>query len=147
MLQLKAPLGEWIREHQVTWELLPHYEMHGHSRVGTGYDLALFARHPGPLHGDPGCPECFRIYAQLREVASAALPLGTHSSHVVFSPFHAAFHMRKESDWVPEVLLNVEITPHGPVAPAGLDERSYAKEMEDALLKLGAQPGRWQQRR
>jgi hypothetical protein len=141
--RLGRPVSASDQDHQVTWELRPHYELHGHSKVRVGYDLALFARHPLPLGDDPGCAECARIHGTLQDVAVAALPEASHHSRVSFSPFVAAFRMRPESKWAAEIELVVEISHPGTVVPADVDEERYVHEMEERLEELGAQHKTW----
>lgn len=137
-------LREWIRAHQVTWELRSHFEFTGHQKVHAGFDLALFARHPQPLRDDPGCPECIRIHRALREVVAMALPASRSSGGVSISPFVAVLAMRPESNWAPEVELDVEVFQPGGVEPSDADEAECVHAMEDELRRLGAQPKSWQ---
>jgi len=137
-------LEEWIREHKVTCEVLSHFEMHGTARVRVGYDLTLSARHPLPLHDDPGCPECYRIHDTLRELALRALPDGRQVGRVAIAPFHAALHMRPESRWNPEVLLEVEVRhPHGTFSPPEAEEEACVRKAQQTLAALGVRDNAW----
>lgn len=136
-------LAEWIREHKVTYEILPHFEMHGSARVRVGYDLTLSARHAS-LHEDPGCPECYRIHDTLRELVLKAFPEGQHASRVEIAPFHAALHMRPESKWSPEVLLEVEVThAHGTFSPAEAEDEACVRKAQEVLGALGVRSNVW----
>ena len=136
-------LQDWIRAHRVTWERQPHYELAGPKRVHVGYDVRLFARHPQPLHDDPGCAECVRIHRTLCDVASAALPETGPTTGVSIEPFHPMFALRPESDWAPEVEVAVEVFQPGAVAPSDSDEDACVRRMEDELRRLGVQPRTW----
>jgi hypothetical protein len=130
-------LGQWVRNHRVTWEVMPHRDNTGR----RGYDLVLYARHPPLRDGDPGCPECRRIYEGLARLARLSLPQRT-DSRISMAPFDAAFHMRRETDWAPEILLSLEITPRGGDDAVAL---LSVEDIEDALSAVGAQPGRWRE--
>lgn len=121
----------------MTWEVLPHRDNTGR----RGYDLILYARHPTLEDGDPGCPECRRIYEGLTQLARRSLPR-PDGSRIVIAPFDAAFHMRHENDWAPEILVDLEITP-----PSGDDALALRTvgAIEDALRSAGVQPGRWRE--
>ena len=136
---------EWIRVHQVCWELMPYHEMHEHAKIQVGFELTLFARHVEPLSNDPGCPECSRIYERLHEIALRALPKDVHAGCVEVSPFDAAFHLRPETGWLPEVTLTLQLVhKHGTLA--GADEQRWAVEIQQQLRSLGIQPKAWSRR-
>jgi hypothetical protein len=139
----EAALRDWIREHKVTWETHPHYEMHAGGRVLVGMDLTLLARHPDPLHADPGCPECDAIHRALREIALAVVPQDEARFHVDIEPYRPALHMRPQTAWAPEIELDLEIYGSRTFAPMDQDEEHYVREVEHGLLRLGAQARNW----
>lgn len=145
--EAEPALREWIRDHQVTWELQSHYEYTGQQKVHAGFDLALFARHPEPLQDDPGCPECLRIHQALRDVVAIALPASRPTGGFSISPFVPVLAMRAESNWKPEVELDVAVYQPGGVEPSDADEAECVHAMEDELRRLGAQPRSWQETR
>jgi hypothetical protein len=136
-------LREWVRSHHVTWERTPRYELAEGRKVHVGYDVALFALHPEPLHDCPGCDECLRIHESLREVASTALGDRRTGGGLAIEPFRPTFAMRAESDWAPEVELDVEVFQQGPVTESDADEDACIQAMENELRRLGARPNRW----
>ncbi len=104
-------LRAFAAAHRVTFEIYPHYEFHEHRRLQTGFDLTLLALRSPRCVGDPGCTECERVHALLREIAIAALP---HGWQHVAEPFEAAFHYRRETRWRPEIESVVELLPYAP---------------------------------
>lgn len=143
MQDADAPLREWVRSHHVTWERKGHFELAEGRMVHAGYDVTLFALHPQPLHDDPGCPECLRIHSSLRNVASVALGDSRPAGGLAIAPFAPRLSMRAESNWAPEVELDVEVFQAGAVKPSDADEDACIQSMEKALLRLGARPVRW----
>jgi hypothetical protein len=111
--------------------------------VHVGYDVALYALHPQALHDCPGCDECLRIHQSLRDVASAALKDLRPQGGLAVEPYTPTFAMRAESDWAPEVELDVEVFQQGPVAESDADEDACIHAMENELRRLGARPNRW----
>jgi hypothetical protein len=109
-------LRAFARDHGVSAEIRPHYDVRDHRCVQTGFDLTLLTARPPGCAGDPGCAECERVHAALRDVALAVLPAGW--GHAV-EPFEAAFHYRRETRWRPEIETVVEMLPPGP-SPASV---------------------------
>jgi hypothetical protein len=60
--------------HRVSAEVLPHYEIHDHHRIQTGFDLTLLGLPSPRCAGDPGCQECERVHAVLRDMAVSVVP-------------------------------------------------------------------------
>lgn len=139
-----ATLAAWVREHRVTWELGPLQEMVDHRLATVGLELRLFAQHSDGVHPTPGCSECVSLHDKLRAITLAALPHERRASWCQLAPFDAAFHLRPESEWRPEVELTVRIT-HRNGSPRPLDdnEKRCADEVQQALRELGVQPKRW----
>ena len=137
-------LREWVRANEVCWEIAPHYEVHEHVRLPVGFDLTLFARRPAACTSDPGCAACAEAHEVLREIALAVLPRDVHCE---IEPFDAAFHLRPENRWEPELDLVVEVLHEGTFETADAGERDRAKAVTDALVQLGAQPRVWRRAR
>jgi hypothetical protein len=138
-------LEDWIRENEVCFEILPHHEFHHGSKLQVGFELTLFAMRPLLCQGgDPGCPACEASYAMLREIALRTLPPDVH--HVI-DPFHAAFHLRPETHWKPEVELVVELIDLDKTFEAvDEDDRRHSRRVAEALEALGAQSKVWSAR-
>ena len=85
--------------------------------VRSGYDLELLSPRPPRCSGDPGCAECERAHALLRDIAVAVLPPGW--SHAV-EPFEAAFRYRRETRWRPEIETVVQMLPDDAAEPRAL---------------------------
>lgn len=135
-----AALRKWVRAHEVTFEVAAHRGSHG--EVG-GADVMLFARHPELGAGDPGCVECQRIYTTLGEIAARVTVPVEPEIRVGLSPFDAAFRLRPQAGWAPEIALEIELTPRGGAAAAGDALRRGVHAVESGLRDLGAQPGPW----
>jgi hypothetical protein len=137
-------IREWVLEHRVTWELGPLQEIVDHRLVTVGFELRLFAQHSAGAHPLPGCGECLALHDRLRAITIATLPHERRASWWQLAPFDAAFHLRPESEWRPEVELTVQILHrNGSARPLDASEKRCADEVQQALRDLGAQPRSW----
>ena len=142
-------LRNWVAEHKVCWDLSPLVELERPpnqppARVQVGFEVLLYGEHAQGLKPSPGCPECVTLYDKLRAIALFTLPKENRPSRYEISPFDHAFHLRPESEWVPEVQLTIRII-HGSDYFKGIDdcEKRCAEEIQGQLRALGAQPKAW----
>ena len=142
-------LREWVAQHKVCWELSPLVELvqrptDSPARVQVGFELQLYGEHVEGIKPSPGCAQCVTVYDRLRSIALFALPKEQRPSRYDLSPFDSSFHLRPESDWVPEVQLTIRII-HGSDYFNGIDdcEKRCADEIQGQLRALGAQPKAW----
>lgn len=137
-------LRRWIRDHRICWEIAPLIEMNDGARMQVGFELRLFARHRPECHPAPGCPECRDLYEKLRVLAITVFPTETRPTRYDIAPFDASFHLRPESEWLPEVQLTVLIVHRdGYLMPVDACEGRCAKEIQESLHRLGARPKAW----
>lgn len=136
-----SELSRWIHDHNVCFEASPHFEVLRHTKRQSACDLTLYARHPEQRVADPGGPVDAEIWERLRELALRVLP---KDAHFDIDPLDAAYHLRPETSFEPEVDLTVEIWPHqGGFAPVDEEVVQQVHSMEAALLALGAQRKLW----
>lgn len=143
-MEPEATLKNWVRQHRVTWELGPWQELAEHRPMTVGFELRLFGRHEPHVHASPGCRQCVPLYERLRAIAVAALPKEHRPTRYQIEPFDAAFRLRPESEWTPEVQLTVHIVHReGYLRPLDECEKRCAEEIQLALRGLGVQPRTW----
>lgn len=136
-----SELGAWVRQHRVSWEVTPHFEVEGHAKRLVARDLCLSAAPSPRCDGSPGCAECARVHEGLCRLALSVLPAG---SHFQMGPFDGSFRMRPENRWRPEILLTVELRArHTSLAPMEGATLRMVSAMEQRLRALGAQHGVW----
>jgi len=124
-------LRAFVQTHRVSADVFPHYEVHDHRCLQTGFDLHLLALRSPRCRGDPGCAECERVHALLLEIALAVLPGGWHHAA---EPFAAAFHYRRETRWQPEIELVMQMTPYDPTQ--GLVDEAARREVTGIRKRL-----------
>ncbi len=141
-------LEDWVRQHCVTWEIAPCQELVEHRPQTVGFELHLFGRHRPDVHPSPGCPDCVSLHEKLRAIADAAFPKDLRPTRYEIEPFEAAFRMRPESQWKPEVQLTVRIVHRQDyLRPLDECEKRCAEEIQQALRRLGVQPRTWSEGR
>jgi len=147
-MELDTTLGDWVREHRVTWELSPWQELVDHRPAAVGFELRLFARHAPHAGATPGCEKCAALHHKLCALAIAAFPKEHRPTTYEVQPFDASFHLRPESEWAPEVQLTVHIVHRdGYLRPLDECEKRCAEEIQGALRGLGVQPKSWSETR
>ena len=143
-METEATLQEWVRQHRVTWELGAWQESVEHRVTTVGFELRLFGRHEPHVHASPGCSECVLVFERLRAIALAAFPKEHRPTKYEVEPFHAALHLRPESEWKPEVQLTLHIVHREDyLRPLDECEKRCAEEIQKALRGLGVQPRSW----
>src|SRR5262245_22703343 len=137
-------LRGWIHGRRVCWELEPLVEWDGGRRVQVGYQLRLFGRLSGGLRSDPGGEESEAVHGGLRAIALGVLPTDERASRCEIEPFDAAFHLRPESHWAPEIQLTIRIVHReGYLRPADPDAKALVATIERRLSGLGARRRNW----
>jgi hypothetical protein len=137
-------LMQWVRQHQVTWEVSPQREMiDGGSLQVVGYEVRVYGL--VPCEGDtPGGADCRATYERVRAIAQAALPADGGNTRCQVESFDSSLHMRPDSEWRPEVEVSIHLTHRRAYAvPPDASEKRVAQAIETRLKQLGAQPGRW----
>lgn len=133
-----VPLPEWVRQHELTWELGPRYAMVSRQKRQIGWDLRLHAEAPSGV--DPGTPRTDVLHERLRQIAAEAIPEGL--SHQV-EPFDSAFHLRPENEFEPEVELLAIIFRSDPESDVSEEEMAPLREVGRRLSALGAREKVW----
>ncbi|MCL4822331.1 MAG: hypothetical protein KJ067_24650 [Vicinamibacteria bacterium] len=147
-MESEATLREWASRHRVTWELGAWQELVEHRPTTVGFELRLFGRHEPHVHASPGCSACVPVFERLRAIALAAFPKEHRPTKYEVEPFHAALHLRPESEWAPEVQLTVHIVHRdGYLRPLDECEKRCAEEIQGTLRQLGVQAKTWSETR
>jgi hypothetical protein len=127
-------LRSFVEAYRVIAEISPHYETSGGRRAQTGLDLTLLARPSSRCAADPGCLECQRVHALLRDLAHSILPGGWRDAA---EPFDAAFHYRRETGWQPEIEVVVEMQPRAWSPPVEAIAQREMPEIRKRLREIG----------
>ncbi len=137
-------LRDWVEAHRVCWEATEHRELTPGGVHAIGYDIVLMAQCAGPGPCDPGGAGSVEIYERLAEIAKRVSAADARES-VSLRPFQASFHLRRETQWAPEVQLVMEIRHRHAdyFGPLDAGEKSCLSRIEGSLTALGVQRDAW----
>jgi hypothetical protein len=137
-------LKQWVRDYQVTWEASPQREMvDGGAVQVVGYEVRLYGLVPAE-GGSPDGEVCRVTYEHVRAIAQAVLPAAGGHTRCEVEGFDSSLHMRPDSEWRPEVEVRIHLSHRRAYAtPPDAAEKRAVDAIQEALKRLGAQPGRW----
>ncbi|MHB8420450.1 MAG: hypothetical protein ACYDCL_20445 [Myxococcales bacterium] len=139
----KGQLRTLARRHAVRYEVLRELQPIGGALTPVGFDLRLWGLHEHPQGTMPGCPECVKVYAALKEIATWTLPEERRPSWYQIQPFDATLRVSPENRQRDEVLLEVQILHrHEFLSPIDSCEERCLAEMREKLAELGVPEGR-----
>ena len=135
-------LRECVLRHKVYWKSWPEYAVRDSERRQVGFRLGLFGTHDNPGSVPiAGCPECWKLYRCLHDLAFWILPTEEEETELHISVYDSSLLYNGERR---EVLVTIKITHRN-----GFDglvdarhERSLAV-LEERLLQLGAPQNQW----
>lgn len=137
-------LRDLVERHDVRWEVWPHQHVALPGELlQVGFDLEIYGTHDNPEHDPwPGCHECAKVYAALRDIAVAIMPPQTRQSSYEMSDFDRSLHYADRADMRAEVRITVAIL-HKHVFGRVVDSCEVAclHDMESRLTLLGARKG------
>jgi hypothetical protein len=130
-------LRDWVRKHQVCWELAPlHEQVKGHGVQQTGYCLKLFGRIERPARAD-NQTVARGIYDQLRMLVAEAMRAVPVDSLIQVQPFGRVV-LPVEARLIIEQEFALVASPADrdhPLPPA--EVRRLIAEVEKKLLSMG----------
>jgi len=142
-------LQRLVKDHQVCWEVWPEYNRDENGKtVQIGFDLMLEGTYDHSQHEEaPGCPECVKVYGDLKRIARWILPTGEGESTYELGAYDSTVHYAPERKLRPEIELPIRILHrHGFQRPVDKCEETCLQEMEEKLKQLGAPRLRWRER-
>ncbi|MHB8879709.1 MAG: hypothetical protein ACYC8T_38975 [Myxococcaceae bacterium] len=135
-------LRELALRHGVRYEVLPDMQVVDGQVVRVGFDVQLYGLHEHPEGVTPGCPECARVYAALREIAAWILPTEERPSRYEIEGFDRALHLAPDLTDRDEVRLEVKVLHRRDFfAPIDRCEKRCLAEMKQKLARLGVREG------
>ena len=137
-----AHLRQLAARHGARFEVLPEMQVVNHGVIKVGFELQLWGLHEHPKGVMPGCQECVKTYAALKEIAAWILPKEERPSWYEIQGFDRALHMDPDVKDRDEVLLEVKILHrHDFFAPIDACEERCLREMRQRLGRLGMREG------
>lgn len=135
------------RAHQVCYEVCPEWSTKDGQKFQIGFELELcgISSNEKCLHPVPGCPNCWRAYDEIREIAEWILPPDDRPSRYEIQAFDRGLHVapakRQRRN---EVIVRIVIM-HRNDFNRSVDEceNRCLREMREALHMLGIREDRW----
>ncbi len=133
-------LEKIVNGHGVSWDLWPEYHIdRNETPVQIGFEFSLIASH---RHSEripqPGCPECLRIYEDLKRIADCIAPKERRKGLYEIVVTDAYPYYSSQRRFGPEVLLIIRV-----ISREGLDgsvdpsEAQCLMEMKKKAEELG----------
>ena len=135
-------LRECIERHKVYFKSWPEYVVRGSERRQIGFRLGLFGTHDRPSKSPiAGCPECWKVYRGLHDLALWILPTEEEESELHISVYDASLIYNGKRR---EILVTIKITHRNGLDSSACEARCLA-DIEKTLLRLGAPQDQWKE--
>lgn len=131
-------LREIVRAHRVHFDVEPEFVLEGPDRVKVGFHVTLWAVHDKGARALPGCPACWDLAAELRQLAESVVPPDDRPSRTEVDPFRPALYESRVLPGSDEVSLTIRLVHRdGYDRPVDACEQRCLQEIRARLLALG----------
>lgn len=133
-------LRDRVRRHKIHWQAWPEYHVDGSERRQVGFRLGLLGTQDRPSTRPVAvCPESWKVYTSLRELARWVLPEEEGESDLLVSVDDAS--LVSEGDRR-DIMVTIKIAHRrGVDRPVDAREMRCLADIEERLLQLGAPQG------
>ncbi len=141
-------LRQLVMQHKVCWEIWPEYHIdRDGKRVQIGFESELIGTHYHPEQTPlPGCPECVKVYNDLKRIAKWIMPEEKRDSRYEIRIFDSSIHYAPQRKFRKDIALTIKILHRERFdRPTDACEVECLKEMEKKLKELGAQKVDWRE--
>lgn len=138
-LRKEQELRDRVRRHKIHWQAWPEYHVYGAERRQVGFRLGLLGTHDRPSKRPiPGCPESWKVYTSLHELARWVLPEQEENDLQVSVDDALLVDQGDRRD----IMVTIRIArKHGYDQPVDAREVRCLAAMEERLVELGALQG------
>ena len=133
-------LRDRVRRHKIHWQAWPEYHVEGAERRQVGFRLGLLGTNDHPSTRPVAvCPESWKVYTSLRELARWVLPEEEGEGDLQVS-VDDAFLVRGGDQR--DIMVTIKIG-HRRESDRAVDAREmrYLADIEERLIQLGAPQG------
>ncbi len=135
-------LREFIRTHQVCYDVWPELVYVDGIQRQTGFAIELCGTHEHPEHVSPGCHECHVVNRRLAELGAAVIPRENTDSRYPIEPFDPVIRYPSKRQMRPEVQVTIRIAhKHDFLSPLDDCERRCLSAISRRLEGLGVGRG------
>lgn len=130
-------LRDRVQRHKIHWQAWPEYHVDGSERRQVGFRLGLLGTQDRPsMRPVAGCPESWKVYTSLHELARWVLPEEEGESDLQVSVDDAS--LVSEGDRR-DIMVTIKIAHRrGFDRPVDAREMRCLADIEERLLELGA---------
>lgn len=130
-------LRDRVRRHKIHWHAWPEYHVCGSERRQVGFRLGLLGTFDRPSSRPvAGCPESWKVYTSLHELARWVLPQGAGESDLQIGVDETSLVYQGDRR---DMMVTIRIaSKHGFDQPMDAQEVRCLADMEERLLELGA---------
>ena len=133
--------------HCVCYEVWPEWSASGGRATRIGFAISLCGIHENSADNQdiPGCPHCWRTYAQLRTLAEWILPEQERACRFEIEVYDRAWHLAPSArHGRSETVVTIKIFHRRDVnAPIDDCQQQCLREMRDKLAVLGIREDLW----
>lgn len=134
--RIQQKLRDSVRRHKIHWQAWPEYHVCGTERRQVGFRLGLLGSHDRPsTRPIPGCPESWRVYTSLTELARWVLPGKEGEGDLEVVVDDAALVGQGDRR---DIMVTIRIARRGFDQPIDARQEQCLVAMEKRLLELGA---------
>lgn len=133
---LEQELRDRVRRHNIHWQAWPEFHVCGTERKQVGFRLDLLGTHDRPsTRPIPGCPESWKVYTSLRDLARWVLPEEQGGDLQVIVDDASLVRQGDRRD----IMVTIKIGHRsGNDQPVDEQEASCLAAIEERLIALGA---------
>jgi hypothetical protein len=140
-------LQDIVERRQVCYEVAPEWSISDGRKTQIGFEMELcgISSNEKCLHPVPGCPNCWRAYDEIREIAEWILPIEERPSRYEIQSFDRALHVApSKRQRRNEVIVRIVIMHRsGFNRPLDDCENKCLQEMREKLKQLGIHEDYW----
>jgi hypothetical protein len=143
---VQEDLAASVQRYRVCWEAGPEIAFVEQASRKIGFSLELFGtQEPGTAPLSPGCDRCILIENALKRIIHSILPKDKRLSRYEVTIGSQSLSYSRSRGQRPDVGATIRILHRGAWdGPVDDCEERCLKEMEQALIGLGASEGAWQ---
>jgi hypothetical protein len=134
---VEQELRDYVRRHKIHWQAWPEYHVCGTERRHVGFRLGLLGTHDRPsTRPVSGCPESWKVYTSLHELARWVLPKEEEESDLQVSVDDASLVVQGNRR---DIMVTIKISHReNQDHPVDAREARCLAAIEEKLLQLGA---------
>lgn len=131
-------LAQVARRRHVHFDVEPEIVFRGSARVKVGFQVRLWAVHQKGARALPGCPKCWDLVDELRQIAEQVVPAEERPTLAELAPYRPALYDSRVVPGADEVSVTIRLIHRdGYDRPVDPCEERCLREIRARLRALG----------